>query len=278
VLYPHPRGPPRKQSLKWLASTYLGRTIQAGEARAAHAEQAGPQSPRALGHCSAEDAVAALELAQLKIERGAHFGVSVPDSESLLDVLARARKNVYLLGRATTLRRVASSSSSVVAGETDAQVVAAAVKCVQGPVQLACVFLHDLFGALRKFYESPPSADPARLSSNSAGPADAKAGSGETGAGLRFGTPCPPRVYMPAPEALPPVENNSTQLNSNKSADPDLSTPLASETPGSINSSSSSSSMPEALRSALQAFDLHLERLFFALPANSLFMLVIVRL
>lgn len=52
ALFPHPRGPPYKSSLRYLASKYLQRAIQEGE------------------HDSAVDARAAMDLTLLKIEKG----------------------------------------------------------------------------------------------------------------------------------------------------------------------------------------------------------------
>jgi RNA exonuclease 1 len=52
ALFPHPRGPPYKSSLRYLATKYLQRSIQEGE------------------HDSAVDARAAMDLALLKIEKG----------------------------------------------------------------------------------------------------------------------------------------------------------------------------------------------------------------
>ncbi|KAK6437789.1 hypothetical protein LTR95_006019, partial [Oleoguttula sp. CCFEE 5521] len=48
LLYPHPRGPPLKSSLKWLSQKYLSREIQAGHGK--------------TGHDSIEDAKACLDL------------------------------------------------------------------------------------------------------------------------------------------------------------------------------------------------------------------------
>ncbi|CUM63913.1 uncharacterized protein PRCAT00001501001 [Priceomyces carsonii] len=61
VLYEHPRGPPLKPSLRWLAEKYLNRLIQQGEALGD-------------GHSSVEDARACLDLVKLKLERGKLFG------------------------------------------------------------------------------------------------------------------------------------------------------------------------------------------------------------
>lgn len=53
ILYPHPGNSKYKFSLKKLCQKYLGRTIQKGE-----------------GHNSVEDAIAALDLVKLKLEKG----------------------------------------------------------------------------------------------------------------------------------------------------------------------------------------------------------------
>ncbi|KAF6220338.1 hypothetical protein HO133_003470 [Letharia lupina] len=75
MLYPHPRGPPMKSSLKWLAQKYLGREIQKG-----HGTQ---------GHDSVEDARACLDLVQIKCERGPQWGTSEATVESIFKRLKR---------------------------------------------------------------------------------------------------------------------------------------------------------------------------------------------
>lgn len=75
ILYPHPRGPPMKSSLKWLAQKYLGREIQKG-----HGTQ---------GHDSVEDARACLDLAKMKCERGPQWGTSEATVESIFKRLKR---------------------------------------------------------------------------------------------------------------------------------------------------------------------------------------------
>ncbi|KAK5987360.1 putative exonuclease [Cladobotryum mycophilum] len=59
ILYPHPRGPPLKSSLKWLAQKYLSIEIQ----------KAGAQ-----GHNSIEDAKTCLDLVKQKCEKGKVWG------------------------------------------------------------------------------------------------------------------------------------------------------------------------------------------------------------
>lgn len=76
VIYPHPRGPPLKSSLKWLAQKYLGKEIQKGHG--------------ATGHDSAEDARTCLDLVKLKCEKGSDWGASDSQGENLFKRLARA--------------------------------------------------------------------------------------------------------------------------------------------------------------------------------------------
>ena len=75
MLYPHPRGPPLKSSLKYLAQKYLNREIQ----------KAG-----ADGHNSIEDAKTCLDLVKQKCEKGKLWGTSESQGENLFRRLARA--------------------------------------------------------------------------------------------------------------------------------------------------------------------------------------------
>jgi len=78
ILYPHPRGPPMKSSLKWLAQKYLSREIQKGHGT--------------MGHDSIEDARACLDLVKLKCERGPQWGTSEATNESIFKRLKRTPK------------------------------------------------------------------------------------------------------------------------------------------------------------------------------------------
>ncbi|KAL6869114.1 hypothetical protein ACO1O0_000437 [Amphichorda felina] len=75
ILYPHPRGPPLKSSLKWLAQKYLSREIQKGGAS---------------GHNSIEDAKTCLDLVKQKCEKGKLWGTSDAQGENLFRRLGRA--------------------------------------------------------------------------------------------------------------------------------------------------------------------------------------------
>lgn len=80
VIYPHPRGPPLKSSLKWLAQKYLNREIQKGH---------GTTGPGA-GHDSIEDARTCLDLVKQKCEKGKEWGTSDSAGENIFKRIARA--------------------------------------------------------------------------------------------------------------------------------------------------------------------------------------------
>jgi RNA exonuclease 1 len=76
ILYPHPRGPPLKSSLKFLAEKYLSREIQKGHGVA--------------GHDSVEDAKACLDLLKQKCEKGPRWGSSDANFETIFKRLHRS--------------------------------------------------------------------------------------------------------------------------------------------------------------------------------------------
>ncbi|KAH8674528.1 hypothetical protein BGZ60DRAFT_372609 [Tricladium varicosporioides] len=80
LVYPHPRGPPLKSSLKWLAQRYLHREIQKGH---------GTTGPGA-GHDSIEDARTCLDLIKQKCEKGKEWGTSDAAGENIFKRLSRA--------------------------------------------------------------------------------------------------------------------------------------------------------------------------------------------
>lgn len=73
--YPHPRGPPLKSSLSFLAEKYLGKKMKRDRAED--------------GHDSIEDARAALELIKLKCWKGPSFGTREGNGESIFKRLRR---------------------------------------------------------------------------------------------------------------------------------------------------------------------------------------------
>jgi RNA exonuclease 1 len=76
LLYPHNKGPPLKQSLKWLTQRYLHRDIQKNDGN--------------TGHDSIEDARACLDLVKQKCEKGPMWGIQGMTTEPLFKRLARS--------------------------------------------------------------------------------------------------------------------------------------------------------------------------------------------
>ena len=75
ILFPHPRGPPLKSSLKWLSQKYLSREIQKGHG--------------STGHDSVEDAKACLDLVKQKCEKGKAWGTSEASGEPIFKRIGR---------------------------------------------------------------------------------------------------------------------------------------------------------------------------------------------
>lgn len=86
VIYQHPRGPPFKASLKWLAQKWLKKEIQRG----------GQEG----GHDSEEDARTCVELLKLKMQKGA-----LPPAASPFDAYAHATQAPVLASLSQTRRQ-----------------------------------------------------------------------------------------------------------------------------------------------------------------------------
>ena len=80
LIFPHPRGPPLKSALKYLAQKYLSREIQKGH---------GNTGPGA-GHDSIEDARTCLDLVKQKCEKGKEWGLGDSQGENIFKRVARA--------------------------------------------------------------------------------------------------------------------------------------------------------------------------------------------
>ncbi|MCJ1459142.1 hypothetical protein MMC28_009519 [Mycoblastus sanguinarius] len=129
ILYPHPRGPPMKSSLKWLAQKYLGREIQKGHGT--------------MGHDSIEDARACLDLVKLKCERGPQWGTSEATNEPIFKRLKRASKqgasrhisegkNGAIVDHGVPEKNFGSMAGYCIGCKTDAEVVAGVKRAVLG--------------------------------------------------------------------------------------------------------------------------------------------------
>ncbi|KAF2724869.1 hypothetical protein K431DRAFT_239591 [Polychaeton citri CBS 116435] len=133
LLYPHPRGPPLKSSLKWLSQKYLSREIQKGHG--------------STGHNSVEDAKACLDLLKQKCEKGKLWGTSEASGESVFKRLGRARRpkkvKVHIDGEEETRtgavvdwgepsRGFGGSASVAIGCQTDADVVTGVKRALSG--------------------------------------------------------------------------------------------------------------------------------------------------
>ncbi|GAB7342678.1 hypothetical protein MBLNU457_g0832t1 [Dothideomycetes sp. NU457] len=138
VLYPHPKGPPQKSSLKWLTQKYLQREIQ----------NRGGQ-----GHDSVEDAQACLDLIRQKCEKGKTWGTPDATGEPIFRRLARydstaasgdAGKNLANSPSSTAgrtgavvdwgdpMRGFGASATAAISCEDDGDVVDGMVRAVNG--------------------------------------------------------------------------------------------------------------------------------------------------
>lgn len=75
IIFPHPRGPPLKSSLKYLAQKHLNREVQKGGI---------------TGHDSVEDAKTCLDLIRKKCEKGKAWAAGENQGENIFKRLARA--------------------------------------------------------------------------------------------------------------------------------------------------------------------------------------------
>lgn len=121
LLFPHPRGPPLKSSLKWLAQKYLSREIQKGHG--------------SVGHDSIEDARACLDLVKQKCEKGKAWGTPEASAESLFKRLGRSKRPKKDKGHADQWRQGAvvdwgepsrgygGQAAVAIGAESDAEIV-----------------------------------------------------------------------------------------------------------------------------------------------------------
>ncbi|GLE04769.1 hypothetical protein PINS_up013748 [Pythium insidiosum] len=113
VLYPHPRGPPFRSALRFLTSTYLNRAIQTGTD----------------GHCSVEDAVATLQLLQLKVKHGPTFPSIEQEysQKKVINELCLAKKSVLLVDSLRSCRSLAAGTAHTLPCDSNDKVVASVV-------------------------------------------------------------------------------------------------------------------------------------------------------
>lgn len=123
IIYPHPRGPPLKCSLKWLTQKYLGREIQKGQ----------------MGHDSIEDARAVLELVKQKCDKGPSWGTSDVTNESIFRRLERSVRSGKPDGRTGAVidwgspeRGFGAQATVAIGCKSDEEVVRGIARAVRG--------------------------------------------------------------------------------------------------------------------------------------------------
>jgi DNA polymerase III epsilon subunit-like protein len=127
LCYPHPRGPPYKSALRYITQGFLNRKIQQG----------------GEGHSSEEDAIAALELAQLKIANGPEFGVQKADTESLLAILHQYKRKVAVAARPSFLANHFPVTVDALPVSSDREAVSRIGPSLAASNDLVLVCLHD---------------------------------------------------------------------------------------------------------------------------------------
>ena len=104
ALYPHKRGAPYRNALRYLTEQYLGRKIQEGS------------------HDSVADAQATMELALLKFINGPSFGEVSTEGGGVFDVLSTHKVECVMIDSPALCRRLPAGSARVVEAQDDAEV------------------------------------------------------------------------------------------------------------------------------------------------------------
>ena len=123
LIYPHPRGPPLRSSLKFLTQKYLRREIQnAGGA----------------GHDSVEDARAVLDLVKLKCEKGPKWGTSEAAGEPIFRRIGRCVgregkvRTTAIVDYGTPERGYGKEATVAIGCGCDEEIVKGVVRAVNG--------------------------------------------------------------------------------------------------------------------------------------------------
>ncbi|KAI1431624.1 hypothetical protein GGR50DRAFT_697817 [Xylaria sp. CBS 124048] len=134
ILYPHARGPPLKNSLKFLAQRFLKREIQ----------------NRAAGHDSIEDAKASLDLVKQKCEKGKLWGHNESQGENLFRRLnrlgtsyranggvaatggVRVGKTSAMIDWGDPMKSAGAASTYPISCKSDDEVLANVIRAVEG--------------------------------------------------------------------------------------------------------------------------------------------------
>ncbi|WVF70114.1 hypothetical protein IAT40_004902 [Kwoniella sp. CBS 6097] len=123
LIYKHPKGPPYKSALRWLASKWLKRTIQDSE----------------QGHDSEEDARTCVDLLKMKLFHGPDFGNALENMEPIFERLNRFRPDKTQTGKTSAYidygnprGTYGAKSTTAIKCSSDDQVVENVLKEVEG--------------------------------------------------------------------------------------------------------------------------------------------------
>ena len=108
-MYPHPKGPPFRFALRFLTNRFLRRAIQTGTD----------------GHCSVEDAIATLQLAQLKIKHGPTFPSIEHEykQKKVVNEMAMAKKSVLIVDSQRSCRSLSGGVACIIPREDPREIV-----------------------------------------------------------------------------------------------------------------------------------------------------------
>nr|XP_019008804.1 uncharacterized protein I206_06488 [Kwoniella pini CBS 10737]OCF47585.1 hypothetical protein I206_06488 [Kwoniella pini CBS 10737] len=118
LIYKHPRGPPFKAGLKWLAQRWLKKEIQASE----------------KGHDSEEDARTCVDLLKMKIKYGPDFGNAMENMEPIFERLNRFKppKTSALIDYGNPRSSYGSKATTAIRCSDDDEVVEKIIENVEG--------------------------------------------------------------------------------------------------------------------------------------------------
>lgn len=137
VLYPHDRGLPSRNSLRFLAERHLSKTIQRSE----------------TGHNSVEDAHTCLELLNLKLERGINYGISSIKTavSNIFDQVKQKKKHAStMIDRVKLLKDYESSVQHAIGCSTDFEVSQRLLEEIAiGDSRLVWAQFHDVVSAMQ---------------------------------------------------------------------------------------------------------------------------------
>ncbi|GAA5924990.1 RNA exonuclease [Sporobolomyces koalae] len=156
VIYQHPRGPPFKASLKWLAQKWLKKEIQTSTSASVEGEVV-----TVGGHDSEEDARTCVELLNLKMQKGPGFGEFVTDQETIFERLSRGQdpKTSVVIDHGSPGQWHGAKATTAVACQNDEDVLKGVLEHVENHDLTLARFM-DLSHALGWSQNSTSTAKP----------------------------------------------------------------------------------------------------------------------